>query len=271
MSRPSIFSKDYQKKMKIRRQKITILILIIMIAALSVFTYGRGYFNKFAQKINYKNIFNSGKKVNVANSSSKDNKKNEADKVDSKKSQRGGYDVTLSSGEKIKAVYDIKGNQKIFKCIEPVSSKIAYSVNDDGSRMVIYDKDNQNMILTNLSGNVKTITKPDYTSTDGTLHIKKEDELKKDPQYVWCSSPVFVGKDNIAYISQLPWFGRTQKYVWIYNAGNDTHATVRDPEGNDLGGNDVKFNGISSKGLSIIADDKNYILSYNGTANGITQ
>lgn len=235
-----------------------------MIAVLSVFTYGRGYFNKFAQKINYKNMFNSGKKVNVTDSSSKDNKKNEASKLDSKKPQSGGYDVILSSGEKIKAVYDIKDNQKTFKCIEPVSSKTAYSINDDASRMVIYDKDNQNMILADVAGTVKSITKPDYTSTDGTLHIKKEDAIKQNPQYVWCSSPVFVGRENIAYISQLPWFGRTQKYVWIYNVSNDTHVTAKSPEGYDLGGNSVKFNEISSKGLSITADDKNYILSYNG-------
>lgn len=261
MVKPSIFSKDYQKKMRIRRQKITIFVLIVMIAALIVFTYGKGYFNVLTQKINYKNIAGSDKKSNTVD---KNSKKSEADNKKNSIPQNGSYDVALSSGEKIKAVYDIKDNQKIFKCIEPVSSKAIYSINNDGSRMVIYDKNNQNMILVDADGTLKSITKPDYTSTDGTMNIKKEDELKQNPEYIWCSSPVFVGKENIVYISQLPWFGRTQKYVWIYNAENNTHITVKDPNGNDLNGNDLKFNGVTDKGLSITSDNKNYILSYSG-------
>lgn len=258
MSKPSIFSKDYKKNMRIRRKKIAILILAILVLALTFIVYSKGNLSGIISRLNLQRNTKQFKSSEV-----KPQTKNTEDLSIKQKS----YEIVLSSDRKINAVYDINENSKKFKCIEPVSSEIIYSINISGNKMIVFDSNKQSILLVDIDGNISDITRKEYTSTDGTFSIKKEIKLQQDAQYIWCSSPIFVDEENIAYISQLPWFGKTEKYVWMYNVTGKTHLTMKDPNGNDLSGNNIKFNSLNNQGLSITVDDKNYILSSKGSVN----
>lgn len=258
MSKPSIFSKDYQKKMKIRRKKIAVLVLVILVLALTFSLYSKTSFSGIISKINLgKNVKHL--KINEIKPQTKTN--------EIATSKQESYEVVLSSGSKIKAVYDINGNVKKFKCIEPVSSETIYSINISGNKMIVFDSNKQSILLIDINGKISDITRKDYVSTDGTFSITKDIKLQQEPQYIWCSSPIFIDEESIVYISQLPWFGRTEKYVWMYNITKSTYLTMKDSNGNDLSGNNIKFNEMSSQGLSITVDNKNYILSSSGSIN----
>lgn len=88
----------------------------------------------------------------------------------------------------------------------------------------------------------------------------KNSELSSDPNYIWCSSPQFIDDNNIAYISQLPWIGKTTKYVWIENLNDKSHTVVQNIQGEDL-----KLDKLTDKGLTVIEDGKTVFLKADGS------
>ena len=264
VGRPSIFSRDYDKKMKVRKRRIAITLLIILLAAVIAAFSG-------------KDIILSWTKAGIKNSNKQNSDKNEtklsnagnakSSKKNAEKENQSGYDITLSSGDKIKAIYENNNGVKKFKYIDPVSSDVPYSISPSCSKMIVYDKNSQGITYITLDGKTTDITRKDYTShQDGTVYTK-EATLKNNANYIWCVSPAFIDDDNIIYVSQLPWFvnNNNLKYVWIQNIGTGTQRQIIGPDGNDLAGQNIKINTLSDKGMNVIVDDKNYYIKSDGS------
>jgi hypothetical protein len=198
------------------------------------------------------------KSTEVKSPSMESSKKVE-DSQQKKEQNKQGYDIQLSNGETVTAVYEVKNNDKVFKEVIPMEKKIVYNVSPSGKSMVIYDDKVQSIILLDISGNKQDMTNPQYTSTSGTV-ITKNDQLSADPKYIWCSSPKFINEDNIAYTSQLPWIGKTTKYIWIENLKEKTHTFVQGIEGEEL-----KLDNLTDRGLTVNVDGRTVFLTADGS------
>ncbi|MGL5649928.1 MAG: hypothetical protein ACRDDY_19015 [Clostridium sp.] len=229
MAKPSIFSKDYEKKMKQRRLKVVLVIVVLLAVSL-------GLFYQFKLKdMDFNQIINS-LQAWVNNETVPAEKQTEADKKTPVKEDKPVNNISkqqikefkLLNNENIKVkITDTNGNL-IFNGIE---DKGYYSsISPNKKEMVILDK-NQNMFLINVSGSVKNITKEEYVSSKGSK-FPKETMMKKEKDsgvnYIWGVNPVFIDDSNIAYVSNLPYFGASakNKYIWVYNIENNTYKAI---------------------------------------------
>ncbi|WP_242946803.1 hypothetical protein [Clostridium haemolyticum] len=68
--------------------------------------------------------------------------------------------------------------------------------------------------------------------------------------------------DNIVYISQLPWFNKSNtKYLWKYNISNNIHENNL-PNMGEVSGKKIEYGNITSEGLEVLVDGvKNTIIN----------
>lgn len=259
MGKPSIFSKDYEKKMRRRRG-----IIILSIFAVILLTSGAWLLGKVKVK-----SFVSSKKENIEDKkkvveNKKDEKSavtegNNKEKISKGTKKTDGYEIKLSSGEKIKLIYEEENNVKKFKYIYPLDSKVKYDISPSNKKAIVYDEKIQKIISVDINGKILDITNPKYVSTDGSVVINHDEQIQARPDYIWCDMPKFVDENNIAYVSQLPWLNKTTKYIWIYNIPNNTHMNIQ-----SISGEELTIDKLSDKGLKILADGKTLFLKANG-------
>lgn len=255
--KPSIFSKDYEKRMKKIRIRRTIIAILVIILGILFFT--RDNYLKNIKKINITKIFKS----TVA-------KKDNTNKVDSTK-KSGGQIVKDNTEEKlypvqlkdsvVKAVFTKNSKTSEFKDLQSNDQNAClFNISASGKKMVILDKKTQQLFILDESGDVKDLTMKSYVSTSGST-FNREDVLSNNTSYIWTDTPTFIDEDNVAFISSLPWFdGRTTKYVWICNISSNSYRTIFGIEGND-----VKFSNIKNGALTVISDGKTVYLKSDGT------
>lgn len=255
MAKPSIFSKDYENQMRKRKKRISFTILITAIVVIFVSVYMKGMFKSVSK--------NEVKTKNSITTDKEKAKSTESRKVEATEPQKikksEGYDVKLSSGKTVSAVYENKNNDITFKSVSPSDSNILYNISPSGKNIIVFDDKAQSIILVDIKGNKQDVTNMQYTSSSGSVTLKNA-QLSSQPSYIWCSSPKFIDNDNIAYISQLPWIGKTTKYVWIENLKDRNHSLVQ-----EIQGEDVKLDGLTDKGLTVIEDGKTVFLKADGS------
>ena len=255
VAKPSIFSKDYENQMRKRKKRISFTIFIATIVVIFATVSIKGMFKSLSKnEVKTKNSITTDKEK-VKSTESKKVETTESEKI--KKSE--GYDIQLSNGKTVSAVYENKNNDITFKNVSPSDSNVLYNISPSGKNIIVFDDKAQSIILVDIKGNKQDVTNMQYTSSSGSI-ILKNSQLSSQPGYIWCSSPKFIDNDNIAYISQLPWIGKTTKYVWIENLKDRSHSIAQEIQGEDL-----KLDGLTDKGLTVTEDGKTVFLKADGS------
>ncbi|MFL0194518.1 hypothetical protein ACJDU8_02860 [Clostridium sp. WILCCON 0269] len=262
MGKPSIFSKDYGKKMRQRRRNIIILVVACLLVITLIVIYIRGAFKDVVKEANKVKVNNSAGSKQITNNN--DNKKisesnNKTASKDKDTKKEDSYKIQLSDSRDITLTYQGEGNNKIFKSVTPPSGSVTYDISPSHKNVVLFDDKSQSILLIDINGNKQDVTNPQYVSTTGAV-IEKNSQIASNPSYVWCSSPKFLDDNNIAYITQLPWIGKTTKYVWIESIQNKNHVMIQ-----NIQGEDVKFGELTEKGLTVIADGTTVYITASGS------
>ncbi|CAB1252417.1 hypothetical protein ACFHWD_00690 [Clostridium sp. MT-14] len=259
MVKPSIFSKEYEKKMRRRKRNLIILVIAcLLIIALAVI-YIRGAFKAAVKETNKvkSNISAENKQVK---DSSHGAKVSSTDQKSKSVKKEENYKIKLSDGKSVNLAYEGKGSDRKFKSVTPGNGN--YDISPSAKNIVLFDSKSQSILLVDINGNKQDITNPKYVSTNGSV-IEKNAQISSNPSYIWCLSPKFLDDNNIAYISQLPWIGKTSKYVWIENIQNKSHIMVQ-----GIQGENIKFQRLTEKGLTVIEDGATV---YVNAAGSVTQ
>ncbi|MHC1720586.1 MAG: hypothetical protein AB9844_08005 [Clostridiaceae bacterium] len=244
MVKPSIFSSDYEKRMRRRRISFALFFVIIAFIIAGIYLIGKGHISDFLTK-------KANQEVVVD--------KNKDKKEQEQKTVEGSYNLTLIGGSSIKTLYKTEGSAKKFTGISPEGNNISCSINSPGNKIVVYDGSTQSMTLVDTDGNIQDITKTVYQSTSGS-QIVKDNVLSTHSGYIWCASPVFISESKVAYISQLPWLNKTSKFVWIVDVVAKEHSRVRALEGES-----VVFGKPDSRGLEVNIDGRIIYLAADGS------
>lgn len=258
MSRPSIFSNNYEKIMR-RRKRVrnTIIIAVIIIAGI-VFSYLKGILNfNFQQLLPRSMSQKKDSKMTTTEANENSNKK-----ADSKKNTDNNdkfYFMKINDSLIVKVIYEDNNGTKKLKTVDSSSGNVQYSISPQGSGIVVYDSKNQGIIYMDANGNTKDITYKQYTDTSSNTFVKA-DVINLHPNYDWCDSPRLISENIVVYLSQLPWISdEGNKYVWTYNMSSDTYKCYYDTYGKN-----VSFGDITEKGLSITADGQQKYMDANG-------
>ncbi len=261
--KPSMFSKDYRKKLKLRRMKyMTILVVLVIAIGIFVFFFinnegiasiGKNFLfkDKSEEKVENEKNGNSDLKTDGESESEVVNPQKEESTVTS-------FEVALDSGKKVTIEYEeLNGKQKV-KTVEG-GLEVQCSVSPSQEQVLILDKTSQDMYVLKNKEELINITNPEYVSTNKEV-FKKENVISNNPSYKWVESAQFIDDTHIAYSSGLPWInGNDDRYLWVFNIENNEHS------GNfNVKGKKFVLSQITEKGLMISVDDKEMIIDKDG-------
>lgn len=256
MAKPSIFSRDYEKKM--RRRKIKIIISISVVAVIA----GILIYKFKIEDMNFSNVRAKLQAWVDSDDKEKVNDKEEVKPIEEKKEppKKTYIDAKLNDKETLKCEYKTEGDKKEFLAIEN-SKDITYNISPNKQMIVVLEK-NQDMKLIHIDGKITNITKKEYVSKKGSKFLKGN-ILKQYKDYKWGVEPRFIDDEHIAYISNLPYFGTaaTKEYVWVYNIKDKTYNISW-----KTGGKEIEFGKVvPKKGIEIKIDKKEYIIDNKGS------
>ncbi|NLM34631.1 MAG: hypothetical protein GX206_04250 [Clostridiales bacterium] len=255
MARPSIFSRDYEKKMRARKRRRIIVIFCIIIGGLYFLftsTYNK-WQEQHVRELENKQEDKSGYLGNKGNKDSDNKQKNEdKDKEEDKEPEEPivedkVFELTLDNNKKYQIIYTESNNQKVIKnVIAEAKSMYSFNINQEGSKVVILD-DKQDLYVADLDGNKKNITKPEYITTKGNV-IPKDQQIQYHPDFIWHSSPKFISNDTVVYISHLPFFN-TKLTIYKVNIETGVHERILPHSGQA-----VTLENLEEKGLKVTMD-----------------
>lgn len=266
MAKPSMFSKDYDKKMRKRKRRkgFFIVLLIILLVSIPIVVFSNKELinmekymskNEKEQDSNYKKTVEEKKEIDeekkeeAVNNNIGNKKDIEKEKIEEKIikiSEKENISIFLEYKDDKKKIKDIKGNENI-----------EYDIDDNGNSAILYNKSNQSITLMDRDLNLKDITRHEYVSTFNEA-FPKESVMKNNMGYIWQKSPRFIDENRIVYLSELPWINEENNlYVWIYNIKDNTHMMISD---NRLVGKNIQFEEKNKEGIKVKNDDKEYLI-----------
>jgi hypothetical protein len=276
MGKPSIFSNDYEQRMKRRRINLILFILVIISASF----FGAQYYLKQHNTSLIKMIwpeksFNSkSKSNNKENIAVKNNntapqpsevKQNTQQPTPQQNNVIQSYEYKAVDGTIYKIEYSvINGNNQIISLKE--NSNLAfYNISSDKSKIVFEDKSSGHIILGDNQGKFIKISRDNYTTKSTGKTLTREAIVKANSWFVWSVKPYFTSDNRIAYVSHLPYIKKDGNfYIWTVNIDGSGHRKIGQL-GKDL--NSISYNGYDANGRLIIKDgSKLYYINKGGYA-----
>lgn len=265
MAKPSIFSRDYEKRMRKRRITTIVIVLVVLGVVFSLF------FKFKIQNMDFGNLkeriqawVDTGKpEEELTDSSEESEEESESIEPEVKVPEKLTMDLNVSEGVVLKAEYVEENGEKKFISVDPVEG-ITYDISPSGKQILITDSI-QNLKLFNIDGTDKDITKVSYISGAGTT-FTKEQTLLGTPEYLWHSQVRFIDETRIAYVSQLPYFGSsaTNKYVWLVDVTNAPEQMIERVIW-ELKAPDITFGElVPEKGLQVNENGSTFYLNGDG-------
>lgn len=260
MAKPSIFSREYEKRMKRRKRNFLIIFILIGIGiAISTFKI----LNNVTDYSNVKQKIQAW----IDSDSSHNNKETVVEEKPNEvvqepelpKSEEKFLELSLKNGDKVKAIYVDENGILKFTNLETEDKQVSYDISPTGKKILILEND-QTITLYNIDGTSKIISKDEYKSTKGAI-FTREATITSNPQYLWNNSPKFINDDSIAFITNRPYFGTAAKkqYLWITNL-NDNSDVIKW----ELAATKLEISNRDEKGIKITANGNIYYVDTSG-------
>lgn len=232
MAKPSIFSKDYQKRMK--RRKIFIgstIVLVIVIGGLLVVkkSLTSNTNGNQSSEVNRENKEEIEKKQEDIVSVPKEENKKEETSIEEKSVNGPVVDDTP-----LKIQYEERNGEKLILSVVG-GGTYTYDVSPDKKKVIIIDSKTQDMKTFDIDNGEKNITKANYKTRSGKT-FNKEVILRTYPNQIWNDQGKFIDDNTIAYISNLPYFGSgdLDKYIWVVNLKTGNHKVLMNSKAKDI-------------------------------------
>ena len=270
MGKPSIFSREYEKKMRKRRRNTIIISLAILVVISGIII------KVMYNPIDYTNIKKNiqawidSDSTNVAEQTKVENKEitnetniekeKEKEKEEPPKPVEQSIDVTLMSGNTAKAIYASDSNGgKLFKTLETSEKNVGFNISPSGKQMLVTDN-NAVITLYSVEGTTKIVSKDQYISSSGGV-FARTDTIKANPQYLWNVNSKFINEEKIIFVTNRPYFGRgnLKQYLWM-----TTIQSGEDKAFWDLAGANIEIGEKEEKGVKVTVDGRVYYIDING-------
>lgn len=260
MRKPSIFSRDYEKKMRKRRRNIIALsILGLFVVGILFMKFAMNNINMESLKSKVQNWIDEDEYTdNNNNEELNEDTQNDVVEEAPKEPEAKTIDLKLKEGVTLKAEYEEVEGKITFKGIKDIPSNIYYSINPNKNLILTIDEI-QEMKVFNVEGKEASITKDKYVAPNGEI-FNKETTLQTYSGYLWNVEAKFISDTKVAYITNLPYFGTDlNKYIWVVDLNDNSHKTLWNSKGKD-----IKFGEIKEKGLEATIDGNIKYVNSNG-------
>lgn len=256
MAKPSIFSKNYERRMRRRRNKIIFTAILAIVVAVII---------SFNSEIKNFNLTNVKDKMQAWVDSGKQNEEIEeveqVEEVETPKTPEKTYiDINVAEGIVAKAEYIEEDGKKKFVSVEPIDG-ISFNISPLKEQILFLDK-SQNLKIANNEGVIKDLTKKEYVSQAGQS-FPKDQILSSTPTYIWHSQGKFIDDTKIIYVSELPFFQNNgqKQFVWLYDLATGNENPLWNLVGNQIVVGDI----VPDKGIAITVNGVVFYLKADGS------
>lgn len=261
MSKPSIFSNNYQKTLK-RRKLFRRLLLLVIVTTFLLVAYDKTSIDKIGDVAqNLKTVIDKAINNTAVKEGSKDkgtdiqNENSEEKEKDNQQNQQqhvpetGTYSFKLSDKASVDIVYENDGESKKITGIKPDNLGVSFDIREDGQSIVFDNPKASDIWICNIDGKFKKLNPDSYKQ------YKKSNIMKQyKNKYVWAARPKFLKGNKVVYQSHLPWFKATNSYyLWVVNTDGSNNKLV-------FGSNQLKPMRYSG-----FTEDGRLVVEYNGT------
>lgn len=257
LAKPSIFSKDYERRMRRRKNKIIFAAIVALVAIVIII------FNSELKNLDFTSIRDK-MQAWVDSDKQKEEvvepeKTQVTEETKSPSTTKKYIDINISEGIVAKAEYIEEQGKKKFVAIEPIDG-INFNISPLKEQILFIDK-SQNLKIASTEGVIRDLTKSAYISQAGTI-FQKDEILKNTPTYIWHSQGKFIDDTKIVYVSELPYFGTQGKrqFVWLYDLATGNDNPLWSLEGTQIVVGDV----VPDKGITITLNGTVFYLKADG-------
>lgn len=272
MGKPSIFSNDYEQRMRKRRKMKIINTILFLLIIISATYFGVNYY-KEGNKIDFDSIFknitgnieNNGNEprknnADVPNANNSSPQNNESEQTEEKAVSY--YEYSGSDGKTYRLEYVETLGRREFTGVKSGSEEVQCDVSQDGSK-IVFCTTSEDVVISDEQGKIKKINSDSYKSKSAGITIEKQATMKNYPGYVWAAKPHFTSDNRVVYITYLPYLkGANTFYMWVVSIDGSSQRMAGKLT-NDM--DRIIYDGYSADGaLKIKVDDSILYLPVGG-------
>lgn len=264
MGKPSIFSNDYNRKMRRRKYIFRTVILVIALGAIFITYYSSDNLNlkRIAQesKTPSDNSIQTPKGADTGENTVTHDKTGDitstqpdtAVKQENPGEEKGEFSFKFPNDESMYITYTkTEGDIKITG-IRSDNPGVSFSIRDDGKAVAFDNPGLSDIWIYNIDGTSRKIS-PDLfreIGNEGVVYYKNDIMAEYDNSYTWAANPLFLKDGRIIYESNLPWFNSENRYyLWIIDSDGQNNTML-----SNIGQtNKVKYMGFTEDG-SLLAE-----------------
>ena len=252
MRKPSIFSRDYERKVR-KRKRIIFTISILVFLLISIiglkltreafdFTYVRGKIQRWIDEDNVNG--------DIAEETTEGEEVENTPVVPEEPVAPSVkiIDLKVNDEKILKIEYEEVDGKIKFKEAKEVPEGIEYDISPSKELVVVTDN-NENIKVINTKGEETNITKESYIAPNG--EVFKKDVVKTTyKDYLWHKNTKFINDNKIVYKTNMPYFGYgLDEYLWIVDINSKTEITLWQSKGKS-----ITIGEIKEKGLEVTID-----------------
>lgn len=278
MKKNNIFSREYERK--IRRRRFIILFITLVILIISVFyiinfskinNYLRDkyYFIISREIANYdpvqdKQDVDSIIEEELTPSINDVNISNDDVLVENIESESLVHKVNLNNVE-IDVFYKVESNGIEYLGIsENLLSEYSFDISPNKKRILTENNHSQDTYMLDDSFNVFKLDPEFFYSKSANNRFYKSDIIGMYEGYSWYKDAKFLDDNTIIYISNLPWFGKNEEYIWrtdISDVNNISHFMT------SVGGQNIDLGELTEQGIKVNINNEMKLLTFSFVLN----
>lgn len=270
MKRSSIFSREYEKK--IRRRRFTILFIVLLLSIMMVYyIINFSEFNSHVKNIYYSIIMKDDKSVSVekedenilgVSNEDEQNDSNQGDLISEDNEvnvEHLVHELQLSEDSKVHILYQNNDGIKYLDSQAELPENYKFDISPSRNKILIEEINTQDVYLIDENLNSFKLDPEFFYSNSANTSFYKTDIVNRYSGYLWYKNPKFLDDNTIVYVSNLPWFGREDQYIWrtdISDTENIKHFMT------STGGQNIDFGELTEEGIKVNINNEIKLLTF---------
>ncbi len=270
MKKSSIFSREYEKK--IRRKRFTVLFIILSLFIMIVYyVINFSRINLYVKNIYYSVILKDNKSVSFE----QNDEDISLDSMDERTSLYGSendvlteqndggkylvYEMQLDQDNKLRIFYENAYGIRYLDHQDELNGNYKFDISPSKNRILIEEISTQKVYLLNEDLNLFNLDPEFFYSNSARMSFYKDDILNRYEGYFWCKNARFLEDDTIVYVSNLPWFGSDMQYIWridISNTQDAKHFMT------SVSGQNIDFEELTEEGIKVNINNEIKLLTF---------
>ncbi len=265
MKKTSIFSREFERKVRRKRFIIVSLILIILlIVSLYIVNFSK-------INVHIKDLYYSTTSKEMSNTNEDALVTYEEEKEELKEDQKAEleneninlkHELTLNNDNKVNILYDKYNEEILFKGVE--GDNYSFDLSPSKKRILIEDNITQDTYMLDDSFNLIKLDPEFFYSNSAKRRFYKTDILRDYEGYKWYKDSKFLDENTVVYVSDLPWFGGSSDYIWKTDLTdlNDIKHFMSNIEGQN-----ISFGELTEEGIKVIINNEIKLLTFSFVLN----